>query len=104
MSWGHSYSFSNQVVRSKDMVEQLGQPYYNYVPETSLCLDWDTIRVYHLYPFYPFQCLSNLSFYVFLDIYKMARVRERKTRDFKFKCIKDETEHLLVKGDEIRHR
>jgi hypothetical protein len=33
----------------------------------------------------------------------MARVRERKTRDFKFKCIKDETEHLLVE-DEIRHR
>ena len=38
------------------------------------------------------------------DIYRMARVRERKTRDFKVKCIKDEREHLLVKEDEIRHR
>ena len=38
-------------------------------------------------------------------IYKMARVCERKTRDFnQVKCIKDEREHLLVKGDEIRHR
>ena len=35
----------------------------------------------------------------------MARVRERKTRDFnQVKCIKDEREHLLVKEDEIRHR
>ena len=35
----------------------------------------------------------------------MARVRERKTRDFnQVKCIKDEREHLLVKKDEIRHR
>ena len=32
------------------------------------------------------------------DIYRMARVRERKTRDFnQVKCIKDEREHLLVK-------
>ena len=39
------------------------------------------------------------------DIYRMARVRERKTRDFnQVKCIKDEREHLLVKGDVIRHR
>ena len=39
------------------------------------------------------------------DIYRMARVRERKTRDFnQVKCIKDEREHLLVKEDEIRHR
>ena len=38
------------------------------------------------------------------DIYRMARVRERKTRDFnQVKCIKDEREHLLVE-DEIRHR
>ena len=37
------------------------------------------------------------------DIYRMARVRERKTRDFnQVKCIKDEREHLLVKEDEIR--
>ena len=39
------------------------------------------------------------------DIYRMARVRERKTRDFnQVKCIKNEIEHLLVKEDEIRHR
>jgi hypothetical protein len=39
------------------------------------------------------------------DIYRMARVRERKTRDFnQIKCIKDETKHLLVKEDEIKHR
>ena len=39
------------------------------------------------------------------DIYRMARVRERKTRDFhQVKCIKDEKEHLLVKEDEIRYR
>ena len=38
------------------------------------------------------------------DIYRMARVRERKTRDFnQVKCIKDERGHLLVKDDEIRH-
>ena len=39
------------------------------------------------------------------DIYRIARVREKKTRDFnQFKCIKDEMEHFLVKEDEIRHR
>ena len=39
------------------------------------------------------------------DIYRMARVCERKTRDFnQVKCIKDEMEHLLVNEDEIRHR
>ena len=39
------------------------------------------------------------------DIYRMVRVRERKTRNFnQVKCIKDEREHLLVKEDEIRHR
>ena len=38
------------------------------------------------------------------NIYRMARVRKRKTRDFnQVKCIKDEREHLLVKEDEIRH-
>ena len=32
------------------------------------------------------------------DIYRMARVRERKTRDFnQVMCIKDERDHLLVK-------
>ena len=35
----------------------------------------------------------------------MARVRERKTKDFnQVKCIKDEREHLLVKEDKIRHQ
>ena len=39
------------------------------------------------------------------DIYRMARVCERKTRDFnQVKCIKDEREHLLMKEYEIRHR
>ena len=39
------------------------------------------------------------------DIYKMARARDRKTRDFnQVKCIKDEREQLLVKVDETRHR
>ena len=34
----------------------------------------------------------------------MVRVHERKTRDFnQVKCIKDETEHSLVKEDEIIH-
>ena len=38
------------------------------------------------------------------DIYRMARVRERKTMNFnRVKCIKDEMEHLLLKEDEIRH-
>ena len=37
------------------------------------------------------------------DIYRMARARDRKTRDFnQVKCIKDEREQLLVKEDEIR--
>ncbi|KAG2548716.1 hypothetical protein PVAP13_9KG219900 [Panicum virgatum] len=36
------------------------------------------------------------------DIYRMARVRERKTRDFsQVKCIKDDMDQLLVKEDEI---
>ena len=39
------------------------------------------------------------------DIYRMARTRDRKTRDFnQVKCIKDERGQLLVKEDEIRHR
>lgn len=38
------------------------------------------------------------------DIYRLIRVCERKTRDLnQVKCIKDETKHLLMKGDEIRH-
>jgi hypothetical protein len=39
------------------------------------------------------------------DIYRLAKVRERKIGDFNHvKCIKDETEHLLVKEDGTRHR
>ena len=39
------------------------------------------------------------------DIYKMAKVRERKTRDFnQVKCIKDEMENILIKEDDIKHR
>lgn len=39
------------------------------------------------------------------DIYRMARARDKKTRDFnQVKCIKDKREQLLVKEDEIRHR
>ena len=39
------------------------------------------------------------------DIYRMARIRERKTRDIsQIKCIKDRTDRLLVKDDEIRGR
>jgi hypothetical protein len=39
------------------------------------------------------------------DICRMAKVRERKIRDFnQVKCIKDETEHLLMKENETRHR
>ena len=35
----------------------------------------------------------------------MARIRERKTRDInQIKCIKDGTDRLLVKGDEIKGR
>ena len=39
------------------------------------------------------------------DIYKMAKIRERKTRDVnQVKCIKDGTDRLLVKEDEIKNR
>ena len=39
------------------------------------------------------------------DIYRMARIRERKTRDInQIKCIKDGTDRLLVKDDEIKGR
>ncbi|TKW31776.2 hypothetical protein SEVIR_2G129701v4 [Setaria viridis] len=38
-------------------------------------------------------------------IYRMAKVRERKTRDFnQVKCIKDEMENILVKENEIKHK
>ena len=39
------------------------------------------------------------------DIYRMARIRERKTSDInQIKCIKDGTDRLLVKDEEIRDR
>jgi hypothetical protein len=48
-----------------------------------------------------YQCLNTKEG----DIYRMARARDRKTRDLnQVKCIKDEGEQLLVKEDEIRHR
>ena len=38
-------------------------------------------------------------------IYRMARIRERKTRDInQIKCIKDGTNRLLVKDEGIRDR
>jgi hypothetical protein len=39
------------------------------------------------------------------DIYRMAKSRERKTRDIiQVKCIKDETERLLTKDEDIKNR
>jgi hypothetical protein len=39
------------------------------------------------------------------DIYRIARIRERKTRDInQIKCIKDGTDRLLVKDEEIKDR
>jgi hypothetical protein len=39
------------------------------------------------------------------DVYKMAKFRERKTKNFnQVKCIKDEADRLLVKNDEIKNR
>ena len=39
------------------------------------------------------------------DVYKIAKLRERKTRDFtEIRCIKDDNDRLLVKDDEIKHR
>jgi hypothetical protein len=38
------------------------------------------------------------------DIYRMAKNRERKTRDIiQVKCIKDETERLLTKDEDIKN-
>jgi hypothetical protein len=37
------------------------------------------------------------------NVYEMTKFRERKTRDFnQVKCIKDETDMILVKDDEIK--
>ena len=50
-----------------------------------------------------YQCLSTKE--EEKDIYRMARARDRKPRDFnQVKCINDKREQLLVKEDEIRHR
>jgi Reverse transcriptase (RNA-dependent DNA polymerase) len=39
------------------------------------------------------------------DVYKMAKIRERKTRDlYQVKCIKYEADRLLVKDEEIKNR
>ena len=39
------------------------------------------------------------------DIYKMAKIRERKTRDVnQVKCIKNGADQLLVKDEEIKRR
>ena len=39
------------------------------------------------------------------DIYRMAMIRERKTQDInQIKCIKDGTDRLLVKDEEIKGR
>jgi hypothetical protein len=39
------------------------------------------------------------------DIYRMAKSRERKMRDIiQVKCIKDETERLLTKDEDIKNR
>jgi hypothetical protein len=39
------------------------------------------------------------------DVYKMAKLRERKTRDFnQIKCIKDEADRLLVNDEDIMDR
>jgi hypothetical protein len=39
------------------------------------------------------------------DVYKMAKLRERKTRDFhQVKCIKDDADRLLVKDEEIKNK
>jgi hypothetical protein len=39
------------------------------------------------------------------DTYRMAKSRERKTRDIiQVKCIKDATERLLTKDEDIKNR
>jgi hypothetical protein len=39
------------------------------------------------------------------DIYRMIKSRERKTRDIiQIKCIKDETERLLTKNEDIKNK
>ena len=39
------------------------------------------------------------------DIYKLAKLRERKTKDFNYiKCVKGEDERVLIKDEEIKER
>ena len=39
------------------------------------------------------------------DVYKLAKLRERKTRDFNhIKCIKNEDSRVLVQEEEIKER
>jgi ribosomal protein L20A (L18A) len=39
------------------------------------------------------------------NVYKMAKVQDRKIRDFnQIKCIKDESDRLLVKDEDIKNR
>jgi hypothetical protein len=39
------------------------------------------------------------------DVYKMTKLRERKTIDFnQVKCIKDEANRLLMKDEEIKNK
>ena len=39
------------------------------------------------------------------DIYRIARIRKRKTRDFcTVKCVKDEDHKVLVRDEEIKER
>ena len=40
-----------------------------------------------------------------MGVYKLAKIRERKTRDLnQVKCIKDEVDRVLVKDEEIKKR
>jgi hypothetical protein len=45
------------------MVEQFDLSYYNYVPETSPCLYWDTIKARFLIPFTLFNASPKYSRY-----------------------------------------
>ena len=47
-----------------------------------------------------YRCLSTKEWEK--NIYRMAKARDKKTRDFnQVKCVKDEREQLLVKEDEM---
>ena len=39
------------------------------------------------------------------DIYKIARIRERKTKDLcTVRCVKDENQKILIRDEEIKER